>query len=153
MVQMFDHPALWSEIGYQIQDGELDKGRHVVLERTDETSPKFLEEHSDIGDLIQFKQFETEAQQNDWLVQQIQQNLEEDELRHDDIIVIHPDPRTARINTGPIRKQLFEAGIQNHLAGVDTDADIFFQTNTPSITFTGIFRAKRNEAEIGRAHV
>lgn len=146
MVQMFDHPALWSEIGYQIQDGELDKGRHVVLERTDETSPKFLEEHSDIGDLIQFKQFETEAQQNDWLVQQIQQNLEEDELRHDDIIVIHPDPRTARINTGPIRKQLFEAGIQNHLAGVDTDADIFFQTNTPSITFTGIFRAKGNEA-------
>jgi len=48
--------------------------------------------------------------------------------------------------TGPIRRQLFEAGVQTHLAGVDTDADVFFRTDTPSVTFTGIYRAKGNEA-------
>ena len=32
------------------------------------------------------------------------------------------------------------------MAGVDTDADVFFQTGTPSVTFTGIYRAKGNEA-------
>ncbi|MCW5729366.1 MAG: DEAD/DEAH box helicase [Alphaproteobacteria bacterium] len=146
LVQMFDHPALWEEIGYNVQSGQLAKGQQVVLERTAETSPRFLEEHSEIDDLVQFISFESEKQQNAWLVQQIQSNLNDDELRHDDIIVIHPDPRTARGSTGPIRKQLFEAGVQTHLAGVDTDADVFFRTDTPSVTFTGIFRAKGNEA-------
>ena len=145
LVQMFDYPALWQEIGYKVKDGQLAKGQHVVLERTAETSPRFLEEQFDIDDLVQFISFEDEAAQNAWLVQQIQHNLSEDELRHDDIIVIHPDPRSARGRTGPIRKQLFESGVQTHLAGVDTDADVFFRTDTPSVTFTGIYRAKGNE--------
>ena len=93
---MFDYPALWEEIGYKVQSGQLMKGQQVVLERTTETSPRFLEEHSSIDDLVQFIKFDNEAQQNAWLVQQIQSNLNEDELRHDDIIVIHSDPRTAR---------------------------------------------------------
>lgn len=146
LVQMFDYPALWEEIGYKVQSGLLMKGEHIVLERTTETSPRFLEEHSDIDDLVQFIEFDDEAQQNAWLVRQIHSNLNEDELRHDDIIVIHSDPRTARSVTGPIRRQLFEAGVQTHLAGVDTDADVFFRTDTPSVTFTGIYRAKGNEA-------
>lgn len=146
LVQMFDYPALWEEIGYKVQSGQLTKGQHVVLERTTETSPRFLEEHSDIDDLVQFIKFDDEVQQNAWLVQQIRHNLKEDELRHDDVIVIHSDPRTARGSTGPIRKQLFDEGIQTHLAGVDTDADVFFRTDTPSVTFTGIYRAKGNEA-------
>lgn len=146
LVQMFDYPALWEEIGYKIRSGQLMKGQHIVLERTTETSPRFLEEHSDIDDLVQFIKFDNEEQQNAWLVHQIQSNLNEDELRHDDIIVIHSDPRTARANTGPIRKKLFEAGVQTHLAGVDTDADVFFRTDTSSVTFTGIYRAKGNEA-------
>lgn len=146
LVQIFDYPALWEEIGYKVQEGQLAKGQHVVLERTAETSPRFLEEHSDIDDLVQFISFDDEAQQNEWLIQQIKRNLQEDELRHDDIIVIHSDPRTARGSTGPIRRQLFEAGVQTHLAGVDTDADVFFRTDTPSVTFTGIYRAKGNEA-------
>lgn len=146
LVQMFDYPALWEEIGYKVQSGQLMKGQRIILERTTETSPRFLEEHSDIDDLVQFIKFDDEMQQNTWLVHQIQSNLNNDELRHDDIIVIHSDPRTARASTGPIRKRLFEAGVQTHLAGVDTDADVFFRTDTPSVTFTGIYRAKGNEA-------
>ncbi|MGP9808639.1 DEAD/DEAH box helicase [Halomonas sp. AOP12-C2-37] len=146
LVQMFDYPALWEEIGYQVQRGQLTKGQHVVLERTKENSPRFLEQHSEIDDLVQFIKFEDEAEQNAWLVQQVQENLAEQELRHDDIVIIHPDPQTARRCTGPIRKQLFNVGVQTHLAGVDTDADVFFQTGTPSVTFTGIYRAKGNEA-------
>lgn len=146
LVQMFDYPALWEEIGYKVRDGQLAKGQHIVLERTTETSPKFLEDHSDIDDLVQFIPFADETQQNAWLIEQIQRNLTQDELRHDDIIVIHTDPRTARSTTGPIRKQLFDLGVQTHLAGVDTDADVFFKTDTPSVTFTGIYRAKGNEA-------
>lgn len=146
LVQMFDQPALWEEIGYSVREGGLEKGQHVVLERTNETSPEFLADHSPIDDLVSFQQFRDEAEQNAWIVDQIRKNIEEDELRHDDIIVIHPDPISARERLGPIRKTLFQQGIQSHLAGVDTLADVFFKTETPSVTFTGIYRAKGNEA-------
>lgn len=146
LVQMFDHSALWEEIGYHVREGQLKKSHHVVLERIDDTSPRFLEEHSSIDDLVQFEYFKDEISQNEWLIEQIRRNLKEEELRHDDIVVIHPDPLTARNNTGPIRKKLFELGIQTHLAGVDTESDVFFRTDTPSITFSGIYRAKGNEA-------
>ncbi len=131
---MFNDPMLWEEIGYTVKHGQLAKGQPVALERTPETSPIFLEDHSDINDIVQFIPFEDEFQQDAWLLQQIQKNLAEDELRHDDIMVIHPDSLTARQSTGFIRKSLFEAGIQAHLAGVDTDADVFFRTDTRSVT-------------------
>lgn len=146
LVQMFDQPQLWQEIGYRTKEGQLAKGQKIVLERTDETSPQFLENHSTIDDIVVFRKFDSEVEQNDWLVQQIETNLQKEELRHDDIIVIHPDPISARQKTGPIRRILFEKGIQNHLAGVDTSADVFFRAETPSVTFTGIYRAKGNEA-------
>jgi superfamily I DNA and RNA helicase len=146
LVQMFDQPALWQEIGYRVREGVLAKGERVLLERTEETSPRFLEVHSPLEDLVHFQRFENMSQQNDWLIAQILQNLRHDELRHDDIIVINPDPSTARRRFGAIRSALFEMGIQTHIAGVDTDADVFFRTDTQSITFTHIYRAKGNEA-------
>ena len=53
---------------------------------------------------------------------------------------------TTREKVGSIRKKLLESEINSHLAGVDTDPDIFFKSDIPSITFTGIYRAKGNEA-------
>lgn len=146
LVQMFDQPTLWTDTGYEVVNGALAEGRPVTLRRNSETSPEFLEAHSAPDDLIQFKVFETPDKQNAWLANAIKANLMHDELRHNDIMVINPDPRTTRDNAGPIRRQLFEMGINSHLAGVDTDPDIFFGTDDESITFTGVHRAKGNEA-------
>lgn len=146
LVQMFDHSGLWEEVGYQVKSGELAEGRDVVLVRSDETSPKFLEEHSTLDDLVQFHGFQSEEEQADWLVAELQKNIEEDELTHDDIIVINPDPISTRNKVGPIRKKLYEKGVDSHLAGVDTDPDVFYRSDKQSITFTGIYRAKGNEA-------
>jgi len=148
LVQMFDHPQLWQEVGYEVKEGELKDGSEVTLIRTEETSPLFLEDHSPIDDLVQFVCFDSEDEQTVWLVDQIRKNIEEDELRHDDIVVINPDPLSTRKKVGPIRKRLYELGINSHLAGVDTDPDVFFRPGSESITFTGIYRAKGNEAGI-----
>ena len=146
LIQMFDNPMLWTDVGYAVASGELEDDKRVVLQRTTDTSPMFLEDHSKIDDLITFIPFRSEEEQTKWLADAIKKNLEEDELRADDIVVINPDPRTTRAKVGPIRRQLFAMGINSHLAGVDTDPDTFFQLNQESITFTGIFRAKGNEA-------
>jgi len=146
LVQMFDHPQLWQEIGYKTKRGSLKPNSRVTLCRTEESSPKFLEEHSPIDDLVKFIHFESEEEQEKWLTDAIKYNLEDDELRHDDIVVINPDPRTTRQRVGPIRRHLLEMGINSHLAGVDTNPDIFFTPEYESVTFTGIYRAKGNEA-------
>jgi superfamily I DNA and RNA helicase len=146
LVQIFDEPELWEDIGYATKSGDLMPGAEVTLERTAESSPRFLEEHSDIDDLIQFHIFETSQEQNEWVAAQIGGNLNSDELRCDDVVVINPDPLTTRRNVGPIRRLLSDAGISSHVAGVDTVADVFFQDDRESVTFTGIHRAKGNEA-------
>jgi superfamily I DNA and RNA helicase len=145
LVQMFDQPELWEDIGYKSR-GELKPGARVVLWRETDTSPRFLEEHSPIEDLLQYKAFNSADEQADWVVEEIRRNLKDEELRHDDIVVINPDPLTTRQEVGPIRQRLLKQRISSHLAGVDTDPDVFFQSDSASITFTGIYRAKGNEA-------
>ena len=146
LVQMFEHSRLWKEIGYRSENGELKEGSSVTLSRSEKTSPLFLENHSTVDDLVKFKIFDSEEAQTNWLINEIRKNLKKDELRHDDIVVINPDPRTTRKKVGPIRHRLLEMKINSHLAGVDTDPDTFFQTDDASVTFTGIYRAKGNEA-------
>ncbi|GHT67963.1 hypothetical protein FACS1894110_14480 [Spirochaetia bacterium] len=146
LVQMFENSQLWLDVGYEVTDGSLSDGHDVVLSRSPRSSPMFLEDHSSIDDLIQFKCFSTQKEQDDWVVNAICENLYNDELRHDDIIVINPNPFTTRNAVGEIRKQLFEKDINSHLAGVSSSPDIFFDSDNESITFTGIFRAKGNEA-------
>jgi superfamily I DNA and RNA helicase len=144
LIQMFDHAGLWNDIGYKVKDGQLEDGHFVELARTNETSPAFLENHSEITDIILFECFNNKKEQFEWLAKQIEKNLNEDELKYDDIIVIHTNPCTTRSVVGEARNILFAKGINSHLAGVTTSPDSFFVEK--SITFTSIYRAKGNEA-------
>ncbi|TAK54388.1 MAG: helicase [Bacteroidetes bacterium] len=144
LIQMFDQKELWREIGYTNKFGNIEEGKMVTLERTPETSPRFLEEHSPIEDLIQFHTFKDDDDQMEWLVNEIVTNLKTDELDPDDIVVINPNPFTTRDAVNTAREKLLELGINNNLAGISSSPDIFFESD--SVTFTGVFRAKGNEA-------
>ena len=146
LVQMFDSAHLWREIGYGVRDGEPRDGSPVTLHRTPDTSPEFLEDHSPLDDLVQFIRVRNKDEQSEWVANAIKKNLEQDELRHDDVVVINPDPLTTRTETGPIRSRLLDLHVNSHIAGVDTSADVFFKEHAESVTFTGIHRAKGNEA-------
>jgi superfamily I DNA and RNA helicase len=146
LVQIFEQKDLWNEIGYASVSGGLEDNQHVVLERGHEASPRFLEEHSPLEDLLHFERFASHEAQASWIADRIAENLENDELVPNDIIVINPDPFTTRENAGLLRRELFRRDIDSHLAGVDTNADIFFKADRASVTVTGVFRAKGNEA-------
>lgn len=146
LVQMFDQKDLWVDVGYKVLSGELEDNQHVVLGRTPESSPSFLEMDGNIDDLILFKSFASREEQDRWVAEQIAINLKKDELRADDIIVINPDPLSTNRAVGGIRARLFDMEIKSHTAGVDTTPDEFFSVNNDSIAFTGIYRAKGNEA-------
>ena len=144
LLQMFDQRELWQDVGYRVRAGNLNDGQFVSLERTDETSPRFLEEHSPIADLVQFRSFATLEEQDEWLVNAIVENIERDDLVPDDIVVINPEPIKTRKAVAKARSALFAKGINNSLAGVSGSPDVFFEQDV--VTFTGIFRAKGNEA-------
>lgn len=146
LVQIFEQKELWDDIGYRVVGGRLQEGKNVTLARTSDSSPPFLEDHSPIDDLVTFTSFSNSAEQAEWLAEQIQTNLGADELVANDIIVINPDPFTTRANLGIVRRALFDRGIDSHIAGVDTSADVFFRSDSTSVTFTGVYRAKGNEA-------
>ena len=146
LIQMFDQHRLWEDVGYEVVQGDLADDQDVTLARSNKTSPEFLAEHSPTDDLIQFVRFDSTANQAAWLAEQIKRNLSDDELQPDDIIVINTDPLSTRNAVGPTREALHHMGIRSHLAGVNTSPDVFFDTGSDSVTFTGIFRAKGNEA-------
>lgn len=146
LTQMFDRAELWKEVGYTIESGELEDNQHVVLKRTSASSPDFLEVPNEVSPILQCFQFQDSEDQAQWLANEIAKNLRDDDLRAEDIIVINPNPLTTTRQVGPIRSILFQKGIQSHVAGVDTDSDVFFRPDSGSVAFTGIFRAKGNEA-------
>jgi superfamily I DNA and RNA helicase len=144
LIQIFEQNDLWEEVGYSLEEGELTGGNRVSLERTPDTSPLFLESHSTIEEIVQFKHFETRAAQDEWLVKAIQENIADDDLLPEDILVVNPDPLRTRKLVGNARAMLSELGIDSSLAGISNSPDVFFEKDT--VTFTGIFRAKGNEA-------
>ncbi|MGE6601498.1 DEAD/DEAH box helicase [Lysinibacillus fusiformis] len=143
MVQMFGNKNLWKEVGYEVVYGNLEDAERVVLKRTEKASPSFLEEHSPIDDLIVVNTFNSNIEQAQWIANEIEKNIKVDELRYQDIMVIHTNPMTTQSEVGILRKLLFEKGINSHVAGA-ANPDIFSESD--SITFTGIYRAKGNEA-------
>jgi len=142
LVQFFDQPKLWHDVGYEKEDGEFRAGSRIVLSRTKTTSPDYLEKHSSIEDLLIFKSFKDKGEQAKWVADQIEINIIEDELSYKDIIVINPIALTTKDEVALIRSLLLNKGINNHIAG-EFNADVFFQDD--SIAFTGINRAKGNE--------
>jgi superfamily I DNA and RNA helicase len=129
-----------------VKEGVIRDGEFVTLYRTEETSPAFLEDHSSIDDLIQFRRFENNVQEADWIVEDIEKNLHDEELRYQDIMIIHPDPKITKSYVSHIRVKLMEKGIKSHIVGVQTTPDDFFQED--SIAISQIYRAKGNEAAI-----
>lgn len=110
--------------------------------RTNESSPEYLENHSEIDDLISFRHFTNSLEQAKWVSDEIAQNLTHDELLYKDIIVINPIALTTEKKVSQIRSLLAEKNIKSHISG-KFDPDKFFENE--SITFTGINRAKGNE--------
>lgn len=143
LLQMFENKKLWTDIGY-FSDGPIEDNRPVDLYRDDRSSPNFLENHSPLDDLLKFQVFKNSTDQAKWIAEQIELNIKKDELSPSDIIVINPNPLTTYKEVGIIRSMLLERGINSSLAGA-TDPDIFTDGSN-SVTFTGIYRVKGNEA-------
>ncbi|WP_341395554.1 DEAD/DEAH box helicase [Arthrobacter sp. G119Y2] len=144
LLQHFDEPTLWKDIGYNVLRGSLEEGTTVTLERSAESYPSYFPTLVRPDDAVILKPFVTEAEQDSWVADEIVKNLADDELEHDDILVVLPDPYRAKSRAPRLMRELHARGIPSHLVGVNTSVDEVFQNG--SIALAHIHRAKGNEA-------
>lgn len=145
MVQFFNQPRLWHDVGYDVESGELEANSNVVLYRPEDTSPGFFENRVNFDELINIQQFDSDQEQSKWIVKGILKDLTDEELLPSDILVISPDAIATKNATNEIRSMLLAAGVNSHIAG-EMNADVF--TKEDSVAFSGIYRAKGNEASV-----
>ncbi|GBF18223.1 hypothetical protein C21_00380 [Arenibacter sp. NBRC 103722] len=142
LVQFFDEPKLWADVGYEVVKGEMVGNKLVSMQRKELATHTFIEEKVSVNDLIVFKAFKSPQEQSERVAMEIIQNLKDDELKYSDIIVINPLAQTTKSEVGMIRAILRDNKVKSHIAGA-YNPDYFFEEE--SITFTGINRAKGNE--------
>lgn len=144
LLQHPDEPQLWEDIGYEIKSGSLTPGQPVVLERSRVSSPTYFNTLLDPDDAVVAATFSDEQSQDVWVSQQIAKNLSDDELEHDDVLIVLPDTYRAKTRAPRLQRQLVRQGIESHLVGVNSSADEVFRTG--SVAIAHIYRAKGNEA-------
>ncbi|MFD7488711.1 DEAD/DEAH box helicase [Streptomyces mirabilis] len=144
LLQHFGEPELWADIGYETVRGELALGERVALRRKHDSAPAYFREQLRVDDAVVMQAFDSQEAQDIWVARQIKKNLTEDELEHDDILIVLPDVYRAKSRAPRLMRTLREHDISSHLVGVNTSADTVFVRG--SVALAHIFRAKGNEA-------
>jgi superfamily I DNA and RNA helicase len=144
LLQHPDEPGLWQDIGYDVTHGALAPGSSVTLERRADSYPPYFPRLLNPADAVVLRGFPDEDSQDSWVAAEIAHNLTDDELEHDDILIVLQDVRTAKSRAPRLMRALMRQGIAAHLVGVNTSVDEVFQPN--SVAIAHIYRAKGNEA-------
>lgn len=144
LVQHFEPPQLWNDIGYKVVSGCLEDGKEVSLKRGESSYPKFFDQLLSPTEALQIKVFDSDLEQAEWVAENVWKNLFEDELDHDDILIIIPNAYRSKLISMPVAEALLRRGIRSHLAGVNSSKDDLFTDK--SIAMANIYRSKGNEA-------
>ena len=144
IVQHFDEPQMWADIGYSVEAGELEMGEQITLARLPGSCPSFFTDLLTPAEAVKSRTFETRVEQYVLIAKEIQRNITQDDLDPDDILVVLPEPIKQKSEYYELRRHLESYGITSNLAGITNDRDIFFQPD--AVTVSGIYRAKGNEA-------
>ena len=144
LVQSFDDPNLWTEIGYQIVEGQPVEGTKITVERAPGSFPEYVKDLITSEDAVSAHLFHDVNEQARWIADRVRQNLEVDELEPDDILIVLPNPIGSRRQAQIIIDALWEQKINAHLVGVGSSRDEVFAHD--SVAIAHIHRSKGNEA-------
>jgi superfamily I DNA and RNA helicase len=144
LIQHFDEPSLWEEVGYEVVAGTLALGSAVTLKRRPDASPAYFTELLDPRDAVSTMIFKDELEQAEWVARCIDDSLRKDQLEPDDVLIVLPNAITAKRQAVAFMEALTRRGIDSHLAGVTGSRDQIFDKR--SVALANIFRSKGNEA-------
>lgn len=146
LVQSFDDPSLWTKVGYHVVQGQLSKGSHVVLERAPSSYPQYFSALLSHESSVECRAFDDSQQQAIWVADEIRRSLDEEELEHDDILIVLPNTYRAKSEASDLERALRAVGLDSHLVGVNASQDEVFVPQ--SIAMANIHRSKGNECPL-----
>ena len=145
LVQFYDDPKLWDEIGYAVVEGALVPGTRVVLARARGSSPAYFVRLLTSDDAIRCEAFETAAEEADWVADEIARNLGDDGLAPQNVLVVSANPYFRADDALPFVQALQRRGVRAHVAGAPGRRDALFGTE-PTVAVSLVNRAKGGEA-------
>ncbi|MBQ6976852.1 MAG: DEAD/DEAH box helicase [Selenomonadaceae bacterium] len=145
LIQMFESPDSWENVGYLVENGDLDYGKQVTLKRSKDSMPQYFNELLTPSECLEVKKFDTVADQYKWVTEQIYKNIHSDKLLPEDICVVllsSPDDGSFPYKAYDELSGYF---LKKRIHSVSPkERDVFKKTGY--ITCSQIFRAKGNEA-------
>lgn len=146
-VQFIPTPGGWEDIGYEIASGRFEPGEEITIRRPEANSPHALEKLVGYTGLTSWKAFQDRQQELDWIAEQIRTNIEDDELKPEEVAVISLDWKNMRDDFPALQQRLIAMDIKSARTGSEDMARGAF-SKPDHITLTGIFPAKGNEAPV-----
>ncbi|MDH6062345.1 DEAD/DEAH box helicase [Umezakia ovalisporum] len=163
VLQGVSNKEQWENLGYTILEGDFSDSSvkaktQIKIERVyDQTStkdPKPLVNmhpiHQDdfpykdaIGDVLTIKSFNNEEDEQNWISEQVANDLKQG-LQPSDIIITSLCGDQEKNYFSNIKDALNNFGIVGYVAGVDDSPDVFQKDDC--VTISNIYRAKGNEA-------
>ncbi|MBD2452620.1 AAA family ATPase [Nostoc sp. FACHB-87] len=158
VLQGVSQKTQWEKLGYTVLEGDFRSNKELIkIEREyDQTKkdPKPLVNthpidqsdfpHQDaIGDILKFQSFETEKDEQEWIAQQVANDLRQG-LQPIDIIITALCGDSEKLYFQKLKQSLSNYGITAYIAGVDDSRDIFQKDGC--VTISNVYRAKGNEA-------
>lgn len=145
LVQFYDDPRLWDEIGYIVQAGQIAPGEHVILSRDPRSTPQFFQELLNADDAVRWCTLPDSESEHDWVAQEILRNLAQDGLSPRDVLIVSANPFFGHNESVPLVRALTRAGVPAHVVGQGGKKDELFGTES-SVPISHINYAKGNEA-------
>ena len=142
IVNMMEDYTIWNAVGYKIKKGELGYGKYVEMYRDEEIEFK-------PSDSVQICKTATASDQYNSVAIEILRLLEEEDVSPEDIMIIDLDTLSLQENYTAFKSSLYvkvdASRIRMNLVNKD---NAFAFRKKGSLTYTSIFRAKGNEANI-----
>lgn len=141
-VNMMEDYTIWKAVGYEVKEGQLGYGQHVVLSRKEEIEYK-------PDECVEIIPVEDETAQYRVIAEQIIYLVENQDVLLEDILIIDLSTLNLQDDFNEFRSvfRKMQGGNKHKVHLVNKDNAIAFRRNG-SITYTSIFRAKGNEANI-----
>ncbi len=146
-VQMLGNMASWESIGYTREKGSFNTGDETIFKRPKVNSPNRVHQiYKGEKPLIEVQHFTDRPAEYDWVANSMQELVEQENVRPEDIIVICLDSRKSRNHLLAIQSRLDKMGIWSTIPGLIDKSWKFAEPGMA--TLTTVYRAKGNEAPV-----
>ncbi len=145
-IQMLGDKESWKSIGYEVTNGEFQKGQQITIFRPPINSPNRIAEIYPAQELVQAIHFQDREEELDWIARSIQKDVVEEDVLPEQIIVISLDTQGARGLLMGIQKRLLDLNIPSTIPGLIDNTAAFAEPG--QATLSTVYRAKGNEAYI-----